>query len=201
MELRPAGIGHKKDALDRLIRSTGACKHSPRGFKLASGKTSNLYFDLRLLSGDPEGVHTAAEIFYHHIKKMPRVRAVGGLESGSIPIATAISQLSYLENQKNPANPKLTSFFVRKAPKPHGTEKRIEGRIAPHVVVVDDVITSGTSAVSAIDAVREEGHECECLMSVIFRGDKSDYEEITKSAKLRYIFAMERFAGPGEIAA
>ena len=187
MEFSSSGIESDREKLAELIRSTGAYKHSSEGFQLASGKTSEYYFDLRLLNGDPEGIHTVAKIFYHHIKKIPNVRAVGGLESGSISIATAISQLSYIENKKNDANPKITSFFVRKEPKLHGTKKLIEGRITSPVVIVDDVITSGMSAIAAVNAVKEIGHECKCLMSIIFRGSQNQYENITRDIPLEYV--------------
>ncbi|RNJ79532.1 MAG: hypothetical protein EB829_01885 [Nitrosopumilus sp. H8] len=193
MEFPSSGIESAKEKLDKLIHSTGAYQYSAEGFRLVSGKTSEFYFDLKLLNGDPEGLYTVAMIFYHHIKKLPDVRAVGGLESGSISIAAAISQLSYIENKKDDTNPKITSFFVRKEQKLHGTKKSIEGKITSPVVIIDDVITSGMSAISAVNAVEKAGHKCKCLMSIIFRGNQRQYEEITKSVPLQYVFAKEQF--------
>jgi len=144
--------------LAELLAETKAFQYSPdKPFKLASGAESELYFDLRLLNGDPEGINAVAGAFYRRIRDVPDVRAVGGLESGSISIATAVSQLSYLEHQKDPSNPLVTSFYVRKEPKTHGTQKTIEGRITSPVVIIDDVITSGMSAIAAVRQVREEG--------------------------------------------
>ena len=123
---------------------------------------------------------------------MPGVKAVGGLESGSISIATAISQLSYFENQKVSSNPLITSFFVRKAPKKHGTQKLIEGTIISPVVIVDDVITSGMSAITAVNAVKNMGYECKSLMSVIFRGTEKHRQNIEKESKLQFIFHKDQ---------
>lgn len=195
-----SAIESTKHRLEELICSTGAYQHSPeKQFRLASGKTSEHYFDLRLLNGDPEGIHTVARMFYQRIKEHPKVRAVGGLESGSISIATAISQLSHLENKKDNSNPRISSFFVRKQSKQHGTKKLIEGKITSPVIIMDDVITSGQSAIRAIDAVKEAGHDCECLMSIIFRGSSKDRAEIEKHAPLEYIFSKERFTKRSDI--
>ena len=182
-----------KQRLAELLVKTRAFQYSPeKPFELASGATSEYYFDLKLLNGDPEGINAVAKAFYHLIKKFPDVKAVGGLESGSISIATAISQLSYFENQKDSSNPLIESFFVRKAPKGHGTLKLIEGRISSPVVIIDDVITSGMSAITAVNAVQEK-FECKSLMTVIFRGSDKQRETIEKDIKLQYIFHKDQF--------
>lgn len=177
-----------------LLVKTEAFQYSPdKPFHLASGATSPYYFDLKLLNGDPEGINAVAKVFYHHIKQMPDVRAVGGLAAGSISIATAISQLSYFENQKDSSNPLIESFFVRKEAKKHGTEKLIEGRITSPAVIIDDVITSGMSAIIAIDAVKEAGFECKRLMSIIFRGSEEQRGKIEEKIALQYIFHKDQF--------
>jgi len=182
-----------KQRLAELLVETKAFQYSPdKQFQLASGATSEYYFDLKLLNGHPEGINAVAKVFYHYIKKFPDVRSVGGLESGSISIATAISQLSYFEHQNDPSNPLIESFFVRKAPKKHGTQKLIEGRINSPVVIIDDVITSGMSAIIAVHAVQEK-FECKSLMSIIFRGSDEQRETIEKEIPLQYIFHKAQF--------
>ena len=180
--------------LSKLLVKTEAFQYSPdKPFQLVSGATSPYYFDLKLLNGHPEGINAVAKVFYHHIKQIPDVRAVGGLAVGSISIATAISQLSYFENQKDSSNPLIESFFVRKEVKKHGTEKLIEGRITTPVVIIDDVITSGMSAINAVNAVKEAGYECKCLMSIVFRGTDEQCENIKKDIPLQYIFHKDQF--------
>ena len=175
-----------------LIIDTGAFQYNEKQlFHLTSGKTSPYYFDLKLLNGHPEGINAVAKVFYHYIREMPGVQAVGGLESGSISIATAISQLSYFEHQIDPLNPLITSFFVRKSAKKHGTMKLIEGSITSPVVIIDDVITSGMSAIAAVHAVQERC-ECKSLMSIVFRGTEEDRKNIEKVCKLRYIFHKDQ---------
>lgn len=187
-----------------LLTETDAFKYSPdKPFQLAAGGTSEYYFDLRLLNGHPEGINTVARVLYGRIRKLG-ARSVGGLEAGSIPIATAISQLSWLENQRDQSNPLVDSFYVRKKPKEHGTQKMIEGRISSPVVVIDDVITSGKSAMMAVDAVRTAGHNCICLLSIVFRGTAKDRKRIEAHGAFEYVFSasqiIEKFKSETESA-
>ncbi len=183
-----------RQKLAELLVKTRAFQYSPdRPFKLASGAQSRFYFDLRLLNGDPEGINAVARIFYRRIRGIPDVRAVGGLESGSISIATAVSQLSYLEHQKDSKNPLITSFYVRKEPKAHGMQKMIEGVITSPVVIIDDVITSGASAITAVHQVQKQGYECVSLMSLLFRGTEEQRQDIEKECRLEYIFHKDEF--------
>lgn len=180
--------------LAELLTETDAFRYSPgKPFRLAAGGTSEYYFDLRLLNGHPEGIHTVARVLYGRIRRLG-ARSVGGLEAGSIPISTAISQLSWLENQKDPSSPLVDSFYVRKKPKEHGTQKAIEGRISSPVVVVDDVITSGKSAMTAVDAVRAAGHDCACLLSIVFRGTAADRKRIEAHGTFEYVFSAHQMA-------
>jgi len=175
--------------LEELIVETKAFQYSPdKPFQLASGRISPYYFDLKKLNGHPEGLNTVAKIFYHIIKGMKGITSVGGLESGSISIASAVSQLSFLEHQKDPANPLINSFYVRKKAKEYGSGKQIEGTIESPIVVVDDVITSGDSAIKAVNVVKDKNYECKCLISIIFRGTSENKEKIEKVSKFEYLF-------------
>lgn len=189
----PPGTGTSRERLVHLLVKTRSFQYSPDApFRLASGATSPYYFDLKLLNGDPEGINAVAMILYDSIKKMPDVRSIGGLASGSISVATAISQLSWLEHRTDPTNPLLTSFFVRKEQKKHGTGKRIEGVVRSKVAIIDDVITSGMSAISAVESIREASFECKCVMSIIFRGTDRQRSDIEEVIPLRPIFYQDQ---------
>ena len=172
-----------KTRLSGLLAKTGALKFGK--FTLASGKTSNHYFDLRLLNGHPEGINVVASMLYGMIRRHG-ARSIGGLAAGSIPISTAISQLSWLEHQKNGTNPLIGSFYVSK------DGHTINGKIKSPVVIVDDVITSGRSALLAVDAVRKAGYDCACIMCVVFRGGTKDRKMIGESVPFEYVLSAER---------
>lgn len=195
---------HKKEIL-KLLKKTGAAKFSlKKEFKLASGEMSDHYFDLRNLCGDPDGIRAVASALYHMITYLHHhnnneqhimPKSIGGLESGSISIATAISYQSALMQQHETHYkdmPVLSSFFVRKNRKEHGTQKMIEGVInGPMVIVVDDVITSGGSAIKAVNAVREAGFECNYLLCIVYRGSDEQKKEIEKVVSMRYVLTSD----------
>ena len=121
-------------------------------FRLASGKTSNYYIDGKLASFHPEGISLIVEAILGEIRGL-EVDAVGGLDMGATPIASAVALRSYQIGHPLPA------FTVRKEVKEHGTKKKIEGPLpkGARVVVVDDVVTAGGSILQAIEAVRASG--------------------------------------------
>jgi orotate phosphoribosyltransferase len=93
--------------------------------------------------------------------------AVGGLTLGADPVAYAISYASALDGRP------VRAFTVRKEPKTHGTGKRIEGpfRSGDRVVVVEDVITTGGSALRAIEALRAEGGDIVGVLAIVDRDE------------------------------
>jgi orotate phosphoribosyltransferase len=120
-------------------------------FKLASGKESDFYIDARLTTMSPEGLALIGPLALSALRKTGwAVDAIGGLTLGADPISYAISYASAAS-----AHP-LRAFTVRKEPKAHGTGKLLEGPIGEgdRVVIIEDVITTGGSALRAIEAVR-----------------------------------------------
>jgi orotate phosphoribosyltransferase len=129
-----------------------AQRSAKRGqFTLASGKQSNFYIDARLTTMSPEGLSIIGPLALSALRKTDwRVDAVGGLTLGADPISYAISYASAASDHP------LRAFTVRKEPKTHGTGKVLEGpfREGDRVAVIEDVITTGGSALRAIEAVR-----------------------------------------------
>ena len=180
------------EQLVNLMESSGAFKYSKDSkFKLASNEKTNFYYDMKKITGSGIGINLISNMFYNKIKNMG-VESVGGVEAGSISIATAISQLSYLEHKLDPTNPLLDSFFVRKKDKDHGIdEKRIAGKVKGNAVIVEDVITSGESALNAVNVVRDAGHECNELLGIIFRGDYAQRTKIKETINLQYLYESD----------
>jgi len=142
-------MSHRNDLLSLL-----ATRSAKRGsFTLASGRQSSLYIDARVTTMSPDGLALIGPLGLEAIREagwIDRTDAVGGLTLGADPIACAIAYAS-----ASTASP-LRAFTVRKEPKTHGTAKLIEGpfRAGDRVVVIEDTITTGSSAQKAIDAVR-----------------------------------------------
>lgn len=188
---KPAGL----DRLRQLVTQTGAFQYSADNpFVLASGKKSPVYFDMRLLCADPEALALAATMLCGMAQEAG-ARAVGGLEAGAIPIATAVSLISHV---RDGAGHPLKSFYVRKTPKLHGTRRGIEGAAESPVVILDDVITTGGSALRAALAIKEAGLECAGIFCILFRGTSQDVKAIERVGTLRWIFTQDDFVDPAQ---
>jgi orotate phosphoribosyltransferase len=111
---------------------------------LSAGGISDFYFDLRRVTMHPRGAALVSELM---LERLAGIDAVGGMESGAIPIATAIALKSGT----------MRAFFVRKAEKEYGRMRRTEGCIQTGDVVayVEDVMTSGESALSGINVIEK----------------------------------------------
>ncbi len=150
-------------ALDRLLLARSV----KRGhFTLASGRTSTFYIDCRLTTMSAEGLALIGRLglaALRHAGWAPR--SIGGLTMGADPVAYAIAAASV------GAPPIIDAFSVRKEAKAHGTGRRVEGNFQPGdaVVVVEDVITTGGSALKAIEAIHEEGGTVLGVLAVVDR--------------------------------
>lgn len=136
--------------------------------KLASGRTSSFYFNMKPTMLHPEGAHLIASLILQRIAGL-EARFIGGLEMGAVPIAAAVAAVSHA------ADAPIRAFFVRKQAKEHGTRSLIEG-LAPSetlagqkIVIVEDVTTTGGSAIKAADAVRAEGGDVVAVVTIVDR--------------------------------
>ncbi len=183
---------HAQDILNQdisLIRSrlaeiikSKSLKIAPpdKPFILTSGQTSTYYIDGKQTTGDPEGVFCMARLILDEIEG-DRVEAVGGPTLGADPIVGAVALLSHLYDTPKPL------FIVRKEAKQHGTFERIAGPdiTGKRVVVVEDVITTGGSALKAIEAIREK--QCEIVKVITLVDREQGGREAFEQAGLTYV--------------
>jgi orotate phosphoribosyltransferase len=139
---------------DRLL-SLLAERSARRGqFTLASGRQSTLYIDARLTTMSPDGLALIGPLALTALREAAwDVDAVGGLTLGADPVSYAIAYAS--ASTQTP----LRAFTVRKEAKAHGTGRLIEGpfQAGDRVAVIEDVITTGGSALRAVEAIRAAG--------------------------------------------
>jgi len=120
---------------------------------LSSGRQSDYYVDGKQVTlGDPRGALLFAQIILKALEGQP-VDTIGGLTIGADPIVGGVVVLSALEGRPYPG------FIVRKEPKKHGKKALIEGDLKrdDRAVIVDDVITTGTSILKTIREVESHG--------------------------------------------
>ncbi len=141
-------------------------------FKLSSGGTSDYYIDCRITTLHAEGGRLTGEAILDLLKENNiQTEAVGGLTMGADPIVSNVATASAWRAQQPAGFPLIHGFLVRKAEKQHGTARRIEGfcRQGARVVIVDDVCTTGTSTINAIEAAREAGMIVAAVVCIVER--------------------------------
>jgi orotate phosphoribosyltransferase len=144
-------------------------------FQLSSGSTSDYYIDCRATTLDARGAQLVGEVFLAEIREQGwEADAIGGLTMGADPIVVAVAVTSGT----------MHGFLVRKAEKQHGTGQRIEGfrEKGAQVVIVDDVCTTGSSTLQAIEAAREFGFEVVGVMCLVERQDAHGRPSVEKAA-------------------
>jgi orotate phosphoribosyltransferase len=185
---------HRNDLLNLIAT------HSFRlgDFTLASGQKSDYYIDCRTTTLHAEGGRLSGLVLYDLIRQhFSQTEAVGGLTMGADPLVSNTSSASawhhHQHHHRAPHDNELVhGFLVRKAEKTHGTGRRIEGfhRIGAHVVIVDDVCTTGGSTITAIEAARESGMNVIGVLCLVDReqGGRANIEAAAPHAPFYSVF-------------
>ena len=159
---------------------------------LASGRKSDFYFNLKPTMLDAEGATLLADLTYETLKD-DRLDYIGGLEMGAVPLAGAIAQISWIKGHP------IAAFFVRKKPKEHGARLAIEGLAkgeslgGKRVVIVEDVTTTGGSAMQAVEAVRAEGAEVVLVLTMIDREEGASETFAAAGLPFRALYSASEF--------
>ena len=169
-------LSEMKERLGEIILERSFKYSDNPPFKLASGRLSNFYFNCKPTTLDPEGMNLIGGIIFEMVKDSS-ITAAGGLTLGADPIANALSVISYQKGKP------IKSFIVRKDAKDHGTKSAIEGSVAAgdRVLIIDDVITTGGSTITAIEQAKRAGLIVDSVITLI------DREEGGRENILKYV--------------
>jgi orotate phosphoribosyltransferase len=139
---------------------------------LSSGQRASWYIDLRRVLLDGSAAPLAGRVLLAATADMS-YDAVGGLTLGADPVATAMLHAAAAQGRI------LDAFVVRKAEKQHGLQRRIEGPdvAGRRVLAVEDTSTTGSSALSAVDALTEAGAEVVGVAVLVERGARAKVTE------------------------
>jgi orotate phosphoribosyltransferase len=133
-------------------------------FLLSSGQRSSYYLNGKRVTLTAEGALASGRLLFDLLP--PDTQAIAGLTLGADPLVTAVSVVSAWENHPIPA------LIVRKEAKGHGTQSYIEGPLLPtgaKVVVLEDVVTTGQSAMLAVERLRAAGYQVEQVIALVDR--------------------------------
>lgn len=154
-----------------------------RTFKLASGRLSDFYCNLKPTMLDAEGAYLLGALIVEHLSgDLPDL--IGGLELGAVPLATAASAVSHAQGRP------VRAFIVRKQAKDHGTRNLVEGLVrgdslrGKRIVILEDVTTTGGSSMKAVEAVKGEGGQVLRVLTVVDRQEGA--AEAFKSAGIAF---------------
>ena len=175
----------------RLLELLRELSYAERDVVLASGLRSNFYIDCKQTALTAEGHYLVALLILELLgREAPEVRAVGGLTMGADPIASAVATYSFAAGRP------IDAFYVRKEPKGHGTQAWIEGdkRVVPGtpVAVVEDVCTTGGSAIKAIERSRIHGLDVRRVVVLVDR-QEGGRAVIEREAPFSALFSREDF--------
>jgi orotate phosphoribosyltransferase len=175
----------------RLLELLKKLSYEEREVTLSSGLKSNFYIDCKQTVLSAEGHFLSGWLFGRLIAAhAPEVEAVGGLTMGADPLSSAVATVSYLGGTP------LDAFYVRKEPKGHGTGQWLEGRKLLRegmpVAIVEDVVTTGGSALKAIARVREFGLKVSLIVGLVDR-EEGGREVLQKEAPLVTLFRKRDF--------
>lgn len=170
---------YKKELLE-ILYAKSFCYDPEKGFTLTSGKKSDVYIDAKKTALSSHAMELIGFAFFQLLKLEP-VDAIGGLTFGADPIAYAAALVSTMNGKY------LDVVIVRKEPKAHGTQQWLEGspQDGANVVVVDDVITTGGSAITAVKRIREGGYNVRQVLALVDR-EEGGRENIEKETGCKF---------------
>ncbi|MDY7004399.1 MAG: orotate phosphoribosyltransferase [Cyanobacteriota bacterium] len=150
----------KQELLDLLCQLA----YREGDFVLSSGQRSSYYINGKYVTLHPQGALATGRLF---LSMLPEdTQGVAGLTLGADPIVTAVSVVSAYENRPIPA------LIIRKQAKGHGTMAYIEGpqlEANARVVVLEDVVTTGASAMLAVNRLREASYQVHRVFALVDR--------------------------------
>jgi orotate phosphoribosyltransferase len=151
----------------RLIQLLAERSFERRRVTLASGRESDFFIDCKQTMLTAEGHALIGELMFDLLSELPACEAVGGVELGGCPLASAVSLVSFQRGRP------LNALYVRKAKKDHGTTKLVEGdkSLKPglKVALLEDVVTTGGSSLKAVESLKAAGAEVVGIVALVDR--------------------------------
>ena len=177
-----------QDKRRRLIELLKARSYKRGRVVLASGKESDFFIDCKQTVLTAEGHALVGELMFEMLDELPGCEAVGGVELGGCPLASAVALVSHQRGRDLPA------LYVRKAQKDHGTAKLVEGDKAMFpgikVALLEDVVTTGGSSLRAVESLRQAGARVVGILALVDR--KEGGAETIREAGLPFIALSTR---------
>ena len=157
-------------------------------FTLSSGKKSDHYVNCKPVTLTGRGLTLASLLMLKEVE----TTYVAGLTLGADPLVSGVSLVSALDGRM------INALIVRKEPKGHGTEAWIEGLLPPKgtkVTVLEDVVTTGGSAIKAVEKLRDAGYVVDRVVSIVDRQAGGKDAMMEAKLELRSLFQLPELVG------
>jgi len=175
------------EAREKLLYLLARLAYREGSFTLTSGRQSSYYINCKPVTLHPQGAYLAGSLLHRLLP--PETAAVAGMTLGADPLVTAVSLASLYAQ---PAN--LAALIVRKEPKAHGTQAWIEGPELPaesRVWILEDVVTTGGSALKVVERVRAAGYRAEGILALVDRQEGAEARFCQMGIPFRRLFTLE----------
>ena len=157
-------------------------------FTLSSGKTSEHYVNCKPVTLTGRGLTLVSMMLLEHVK----TQVVAGLTLGADPLVSGVAVCSALDGRM------VNALIVRKEPKGHGTGAWIEGLLPPEgtkITVLEDVVTTGGSAIKAVEKLRDAGYVVERVVAILDRQEGGKDAMIEANLELISLFQLSELVG------
>jgi orotate phosphoribosyltransferase len=182
------------DARPRLLALLKELSFARREVVLASGRKSDWFIDCKQTVLTAEGHALVGAAMLDAVLALPKpADAVAGVELGGCPLASAVSLLSHQRGGP------LDAVYVRKTVKDHGSRRELEGDArledGANVVVLEDVVTTGGSTLTAVSKLRDRGLEVTTVVAIVDRGEGGEEALAAAGLHLVSLFGRRDFMG------
>ena len=170
---------------DRLLQNLQTDAYRKGEYTLSSGKKTDHYVNCKPVTLSGEGSILVGTLLLDLVED--ETLAVAGLTLGADPLVTSVAMTSWLDNTRRT---KLNSLIIRKEPKGHGTTSQIEGMLpikGCKIVVLEDVVTTGESAMKAVRVLREAGYKVEQVISIVDRQEDDEADNLFEKENIEFV--------------
>ena len=183
-------------ARERLLNLLAERAYRQGQFTLASGRTSPHYLNCKPVSLSGEGLQLLGALLLEQVEAA--AVAVAGLTLGADPLVSAVAMRAALDGRR------LDALIVRKEAKGHGTGAWLEGPLPPPgscITVLEDVVTTGGSALKAVIQLREAGYRVQRVVTIVDRQEGGEAAMAAADLELSSLFLLEEVAAMAEVLA
>lgn len=170
---------------DRLLKDLQTDAYRKGDYTLSSGKKTNHYVNCKPVSLSGEGSILIGTLLLDLVED--ETLAIAGLTLGADPLVTSVAMTSWLDQTKRT---KLDALIIRKEAKDHGTTSQIEGMLPVQgckICVLEDVVTTGESAMKAVRVLREAGYKVEQVLSIVDRQENDEADDLFEKENIEFV--------------